>query len=54
MYKSYIHNYISDDWTSKKYEIMKGLVGASVGGGPGARAPWAPLNPALGSLRRSL
>jgi len=22
---------------------MKGLVGPSVGGGPGARAPWAPL-----------
>ena len=26
---------------------MKGLVGPLVGGGPGARAPWAPLNPAL-------
>jgi len=30
---------------------MKGLVGALVGGGPGARALWAPpLNPALGVI----
>jgi len=28
-----------------KYEGFGG--GPSVGGGPGARAPWAPLNPAL-------
>jgi len=26
-------------------ELLVG--GASVGGGPGVRAPWAPLNPAL-------